>query len=217
MEDADGFQKDLLEIIINLQLKGEDVKLRREVFRLLVVTFILSHVLNVAEGRKHSALSMMKSYEPDAYLPKHTSPRLVNGQLKYFFYQLHEHIRNSVLDRLQKIFRSSGDRWLAASIAVIGVCMAQEEMQKLTHLVQNTKAASENLDHSTCQVQADVECRDIDSFAQSIFGIFQRKNCPHDPVKNAGYDWNKEDNRFAREVMQLVQENSELGVLIDLG
>jgi hypothetical protein len=220
MEDDNDFQQKLLKLMIKLQPKNDDeAKLRREVFRLLVATFIISHVLNIAEENKHSALSKMHSYTPDAYVQNFTSPRMTNRQLKYFFSRLQRSIMSNVLNKLQQIFKSSKgcDKWLAAFVAVIGMCMAHEEMQKTIHLVQQTKATTEKLDYRECQSRADIACRDIDSRMSFVNQIFRWKyNRKCNPLRDADHDWNKEvgfgdENSvlFVRQVAQLVKENSK--------
>ncbi|KAF2652266.1 hypothetical protein K491DRAFT_54790 [Lophiostoma macrostomum CBS 122681] len=218
MEDNNDFPRKLLKLMIKLQTKNDDeAKLRREVFRLLVATFIVSHVLNIAEENKIEALSKMRSYKPGAYIQNFTTPRMTNRQLKYFFSRLQRSIMNNVLNKLQQIFKSSKgcDKWIAAFIAVIGMCMAHEDMQKTIHLVQDTKAATEKLDLRDCQLRADFACREIDSRMSFINQIFRWKyNRKCNPLMNPGHDWKKEvgfgdENSvtFVRQVAQLVKEN----------
>jgi hypothetical protein len=221
LEDDNNFQAKLFKLMVKLQPKNdEEEKIRREVFRLLVATFIVSHVLNIAEETKHAALKKMHSYQPNAYVQNFTSPRMTNRQLKYFFSRIQRSIMNNVLNKLQQIFKSSKgcDKWLGAFIAVVGMCMAHEEMQKTIHLVQLTKAATENRDSRQLQDYADIANRDIDSRMHFINQIFRWKyNRKYNPLRDADHDWNKEvgfgdENSvtFVRQVAQLVKENSKL-------
>jgi hypothetical protein len=144
---------------------------------------------------------------------------MTNRQLKYFFSRLQRSIMSNVLNKLQQIFKSSKgcDKWLAAFVAVIGMCMAHEEMQKTIHLVQQTKATTEKLDYRECQSRADIACRDIDSRMSFVNQIFRWKyNRKCNPLRDADHDWNKEvgfgdENSvlFVRQVAQLVKENSK--------
>lgn len=195
-------------------------KLLRDVFRLIVVTFIMSHTITIAEEGKHSTLQRMHSYAGlHAYADNFTSPRMTNRQLKYFFSRLQRSITNTVLNKLQQIFKSSKgcDKWLAAFVAVLGMCMAVEDQQKTIHQVMSTKATTEGSDPRDAQGQAEIACREIDSKMLFIQQIFRWKyNRKHNPLVNADHDWEKESGfgdassvNFVRQVAQLVRENSK--------
>jgi len=125
----------------------------------------------------------------------------------------------AVLNKLQQIFKSSRgcDRWLAAFVAVLGMCMALEDQQKTIHLVMSTKATTEGLDSRDAQGQADIACREIDTRMLFVQQIFRWKyNRKHNPLVNVDHDWEKEAGfgdkssvEFVRQVAQLVRENSE--------
>lgn len=190
-------------------------KLLREVFRLIVCTFIMSHTLTIAEESKHATLSRMHSYAPT---PTYTSPRMTNRQLKYFFSRLHRNILSIVLNKLQQIFKSSKgcDKWLAAFVSVVGMCMAMEDQQMTIHCVMETKARTEGT--LGTQNQADIACREIDARMNFISQIFRWKyNRKCNPLRDCDIDWEKEvgfgDETsvvFVRQVAQLVKDNSKL-------
>jgi hypothetical protein len=180
----------------------------------------MSHTLTIAEEGKHSTLQRMHSYGGmNSYVQNFTSPRMTNRQLKYFFSRIQRTIQTTVLNKLQQIFKSSKgcDKWLAAFVAVLGMCMALEDQQKTIHLVMSTKAATENTDQRDAQSQADIACREIDTRMHFIQQIFRWKyNRKHNPLVNADHDWEKEAGfgdassvSFVRQVAQLVKENSE--------
>ncbi|KAF2280899.1 uncharacterized protein EI97DRAFT_12568 [Westerdykella ornata] len=147
MEDDNDFQQKLYRLMSRVEMRNEDeAKLLREVHRLLVTTFIMSHTLTIAEETKHDSLRKLHSYPgPTSYVRKFTSPRMANRQLKYFFARLQRHIFTAVLNRLQQIFKSSKgcDKWLAAFVAVLGLCMVAEEQQKTVHQVMETRARTD--------------------------------------------------------------------------
>jgi hypothetical protein len=180
----------------------------------------MSHTLTIAEEGKHTTLQRMHSYAGRAaYADNFTSPRMTNRQLKYFFSRLQRTIHATVLNKLQQIFKSSKgcDRWLAAFVAVLGMCMALEDQQKTIHLVMSTRAATEGGDTRDAQGQADVACREIDTRMLFVQQIFRWKyNRKHNPLVNADHDWEKEVGfgdrssvEFVRQVAQLVRENSK--------
>ena len=221
MEDDNDFQQKLFKLMTRINPKSDDeAKLLREIFRLIVVTFIMSHTLTIAEETKAATLSRMHSYSgPNSYVENYTSPRMTNRQLKYFFSRLQRSIQANVLNKLQQIFKSSKgcDKWLAAFIAVLGMCMALEDQQKTIHLVMSTKAQTEGIDHRDAQDQADIACREIDQrmhFVQQIFRWKYNRKC--NPMRDADLDWEKEVGfgdsssvNFVRQAAQLVKENSE--------
>jgi hypothetical protein len=224
MEDDNDFQQKLFKLMTRVKPKSDDeAKLLREIFRLIVVTFIMSHTLTIAEETKAATLSRMHSYGGhNSYVENHTSPRMTNRQLKYFFSRLQRSIQTTVLNKLQQIFKSSKgcDRWLAAFVAVLGMCMALEDQQKTIHLVMSTKATTERLDMRDAQSQADIACREIDQRMHFVQQIFRWKyNRKHNPMRDVDHDWEKEAGfgdassvNFVRQVAQLVKENSTLNL-----
>jgi len=219
MEDDNDFQQKLFKLMTRVKPKSDDeAKLLREIFRLIVVTFIMSHTLTIAEETKAATLSRMHSYSGhNSYVENYTSPRMTNRQLKYFFSRLQRSIQTTVLNKLQQIFKSSKgcDKWLAAFVAVLGMCMALEDQQKTIHLVMSTKATTERLDLRDAQSQADIACREIDQRMHFVQQIFRWKyNRKHNPMRDADHDWEKEVGfgdassvNFVRQVAQLVKEN----------
>lgn len=181
----------------------------------------MSHTLTIAEETKISTLSRMHSYrDGNAYVENYTSPRMTNRQLKYFFSRLQHSIQNNLLNKLQQMFKSSKgcDKWLAAFLAVVGMCMALEDQQKTTHLVMSTRSMTEGIDQRVAQEQADAACREIDTrihFIQQIFRWKYNRKC--NPLVNPDHAWDQEVGfgdatsvNFVRQVAQLVKENCEL-------
>ena len=223
MEDDNDFQQKLFRLMTRVKPKNDDeAKLFREVFRLIVVTFIMSHTLTIAPETKYAILSRMHSF--NGQNETYTSPRMTNRQLKYFFSRVQRSIQNSLLNKLQQIFKSSKgcDKWLAAFITIVGMCMALEDQQKTIHLVQTTKSTTEGLDVRDAQNHADHANREIDTQMHFIQQIFRWKyNRKHNPLLNADHDWEKEVGfgdassvNFVRQVAQLVKENSRFYFVI---
>jgi hypothetical protein len=142
---------------------------------------------------------------------------MTNRQLKYFFSRLHRSILSTVLNKLQQIFKSSKgcDKWLAAFVSVVGMCMAMEDQQMTMHCVMETKARTEGA-HGT-QGKADIACREIDGRMNFISQIFRWKyNRKCNPLRDCDLDWEKEVGfgdetsvAFVRQVAQLVKDNSK--------
>ena len=63
MEDDNDFQQKLFKLMTRVKPKSDDeAKLLREIFRLIVVTFIMSHTLTIAEETKVDKLLRRKLY-----------------------------------------------------------------------------------------------------------------------------------------------------------
>lgn len=219
MEDDNDFQQKLFRLMTRVKPKNDDeAKLFREVFRLIVVTFIMSHTLTIAPETKYDVLARMHSF--NGRDESYASPRMTNRQLKYFFSRVQRTIQNALLNKLQQIFKSSKgcDKWLAAFVTILGMCMALEDQQKTIHLVQTTKSTTEGLDTRDAQNHADHANRDIDTQMHFIQQIFRWKyNRKHNPLLNPDHDWEKEAGfgdassvNFVRQVAQLVKENSKV-------
>jgi len=220
-EDDNDFAPRLFKLISRVKPRTEDEgKLLREVFRLIVCTYIMSHTISIAEETKEQTLSKMHSYtDRSVYLQNFTSPRMTSRQLKFFFARLQRSILTFVLNKLQQIFKSSKgcDKWLAAFVAVVGMAMAHEDQQKTTHQVMATRAVVDRIDHRDAQAQADIACREIDermTFVSQLFRWKYNRKC--NPLRDSEQNWSKEVGfgdesslTFIRSVSQLVKDNSE--------
>jgi hypothetical protein len=221
LEDNNDFLKNIFKLMTRVKPKKDDeASLLHEVFRLMVVTFIMSHALTMCEENKHATLSRMHSYAgPGAHTNKFTSPRMTNRQLKYFFNSIHVQIQATVLSKLQHIFKSSEgcDKWLAAFVAVLGMCMALEDQQKNLHYCMSTRAATTGADERDAQGQAEAVCREIDTWMSFVQQIFRRKYIgEHNIFVNSECDWAKEVEfeetdgmGIVRQIGQLVKVNSK--------
>ena len=235
-EDDNDFSPCLFKIMMRVKAKSDDevrhttlltlkanypqAKLIREVLRLVVCTYIMSHTLTIAEETKTQTLSQMHSYtDPSIYVQNYTSPRMASRQLKYFFARLQRSALTSVLNKLQQIFKSSKgcDKWLMAFVAVVGMAMAHEDQQKTIHQVMATRAVVEGFDPRDAQAQADIANREVDQRMNFISSIFRWKyNRKCNPLRDCEQDWEKETGfgddtsvTFVRSVAQLVKENSK--------
>ncbi|KAF9730478.1 hypothetical protein PMIN01_11347 [Paraphaeosphaeria minitans] len=218
-EDDNDFSPRLFKLMTRVKPKSDDeAKLLRDVFRLIVCTYIMSHTITMAEETKTQTLSQMHSYtDPSAYVQNYTSPRMTSRQIKFFFARLQRSTLAVVLNKLQQIFKSSRgcDRWLAAFVAVVGMAMAAEDQQKTTHQVMATRAVTESLDMRDAQAQADIANREVDQRMNFVSQIFRWKyNRKCNPLRDCEQDWEKEVGfgdetsvTFVRSVAQLVKEN----------
>lgn len=166
-----------------------------------------------------ASLSRMRGiYNPSMYVDNFTVPRMTARQIKYYVARIQRNILNTVLNKLQQIFKSSKgcDKWMAAFIAVIGLGMAHEDQQKTLHVVMETKHTTEGINRLDAQARANHACREIDSRMDFICQIFRWKyNRKWNPLRDSDHDWrgelgfgDKDSVEFIKAVSQLVKENS---------
>jgi len=217
MEDDNDFQEKLFKLMSKVKCKSKDERdLLTEVFRLIVVSFIMSHTLTIADENIHVLSHLHNSQNT---IQKFTSPRMTNRQLKFFFSRIQKASVTAVLNKMQQIFKSSKgcDKWLAAFVTVLGLCMAHEDMQQRVHTTMSTRAAEEGQDERVMQARAEETCREIDERMEFIFGIFRWKyNRKCNPLRDAKHAWDREAGfgdedslTFVRRVAQLVAENTD--------
>ncbi|KAF1951283.1 hypothetical protein CC80DRAFT_508919 [Byssothecium circinans] len=161
--------------------------------------------------------SGVRSFTPPITPFEFPHAHFATRQVKYFFARLQRHILVAVLDKLQRIFKSSKgcSGWLAAFVAVLGLAMANEEEQKATRLIQTIEVHTETFSSSKDYARAaNVACQDIDARMEFIFQIFHWKyNRRWNPLKDLDRDWagefgfGDENSQIIREVSQLVNEN----------
>lgn len=217
-EEQNEFQLKLFLMMTRLRPRADDeAKLLKDVFRLIVVTYIMGHTITIIEETKEHSLSGLRNYRPDSYVSNFCSPRMTNRQLKYFFCRLHQTIMQNVLNKLQQIFKSSKgcDKWTSAFCAILGLAMAHEDNQKTIHLVMETKAASGEISQQEGQITSDAACREIDNKFSFITAIFRWKyNRSCNPLRDSEHDWMsklKDEHalQFVRNVSGLVKECSD--------
>ncbi|CAO2658641.1 Nn.00g063640.m01.CDS01 [Neocucurbitaria sp. VM-36] len=219
MEDDHDFAHKLFSLMIHVQPRGKDeAGLLREVYRLIVVTFIMGHVITIAEETKESVLSSMESYTgPETYVERFCSPRVANRQLKYCFFRLQTSILTALLSKLQKVFQADNgyDKWVYAFIAILGLAMASEDQQKTIHYAMMTNAAIGLTTQHNAQTIAYNCCIDIDAHISFIQQIFRWKyHGEKNPLRDPDFYWDKvvgfEDRNsvdFVRSVAALVKDN----------
>ncbi|KAF2499762.1 hypothetical protein BU16DRAFT_282695 [Lophium mytilinum] len=212
------FQLKLFLMMTQLKPKAEDEKkLLREVFKLVVVTYIMARTFTIAEDTREESLRKLRSYQPGIYAEEFCSPRMTNRQLKYFFCRLQQTIMQNVLNKLQQIFKSSKgcDKWTAAFCAILGLAMAHEDNQQTIHLVMETRAASLEILPQEAKAQSELACKDIDEQFAFVMAIFRWKyNRSYNPLKDSEIDWMSKLKdagaiKFVRDVAGLVTENSD--------
>jgi hypothetical protein len=200
-EADEQFLKELFTLMTSVKLESRQEQVfRREVYRLIVVTYIMGRTLTIAE------MTGLSSVIERA--PKHATSRLATRQLKFAFFRIQKAITMTVFKELERIldWSESCNGWMMALIALVGICMANEDRQKTIHLVQRTRLDIENLDQSTCEVNAASACDLVDEVTSCLMCICSAYM--GDIVQNsAQYQDNEAPLVFLRQVCQLVKAN----------
>jgi hypothetical protein len=200
--------------------------LLRDIFRLLVVTYIMSRKATLSPSQR-PLLNRLHSYPgrpdgPDPY-GRATSPRMANRQLKFLWCSLLNNIMESVLKRLQQILRSSkgGAKWTSAFCSILGLAMCFEYIQRLTHIVCDDPTVKGTSTDQDMEIKAETACRSIDDKFQFISNLFRWKyHRGFNPLK----DWTDEKVQralgepavdFVRGVTGLVVEKCKCLTLSD--
>jgi hypothetical protein len=191
----------------------EEETLLKEVMRLIVVSFVMSQPIIIAEETKMATLSRLKSYtDSDPHDGNICSPRMMNYQLKYFFSRLQAHITGTILNKLQLIFKSSKgcDKWLLAFWAVLGLAMALEHQQKTIY-----SGASIAPSVTEDVARLDAACREMDDKYSFIVQLFRWKyNRKINPFKGMGQVdslaiFTPDQLKAMQEVAELAKENGQ--------
>ncbi|KAF2098497.1 hypothetical protein NA57DRAFT_75739 [Rhizodiscina lignyota] len=151
-------------------------KLLRDVFRLLIVTYCLSHAVTIAESRRMNTLSQMQCANKHMY-QKHCGPKLANRQLKHIFSTLRDRLMERILKQLSQYLKSSRrhERWTAAFCAILGLAVAHEQSQQLIHLILATEVDEGNISPHEAKRVGEQACEVIDERFDFIAKLFRLK------------------------------------------
>jgi len=194
----------------------EEASLLRDIHRLLVCTYVICRTATIPNSQKH-LLYKLHTYpsSPDAYAHA-PSPRMANRQLKYLFCHLHQHILDSILKKLQQVLRSSKgpQKWTSAFIALLGLAMAFELIQRLVHVITDADAAMGKYPLRDAEYVAESACRAIDEKFAFVSNLFRWKYRGFNPLRDADRDSVKQvlgdkGVEFVRDVATLIAEKRE--------
>jgi len=177
--EKDDFQGRLLKLMIRLEPEAKDeAALLREIFRLQVVTYIYARIPTVAPSQFPLLYNLHYSNQHrDVRYGRGTSLRMVNRQLKFLYCALFSQIMEGVLKRLQQILRSSrgGAKWTSAFVALLGLAMCFEEVQRTAHTNQDAEVFLGLLTDLEASQNAEAACRLIDEKFGFVANLFRWK------------------------------------------
>lgn len=217
--EKDDFQGRLLKLMQQLKPDNkEQTALIRDIFRLQVVTYIYARSATIPPRQVAQLYKLHHSVKnPDVRYGKATSPNMANRQLKVLYCSLFSQIMDSVLRRLQQVLRSSrgGAKWTSAFVALLGLAMCFEEVQRTAHANQDADALMGQMDEWDAIQSAEAACRCIDEKFQFMANLFRWKyHRGFNPLRD--YEDSKVRETlsessllFVRSVAALVQEKND--------
>jgi hypothetical protein len=157
------------------------------VIKMLIITYIMGHTLTITEDSLPFVLDQVrhKSTKP---LEPHTSPRLANRQLKFYFAMLRDTVYHQVLNGLQQTYKNSGPKqdrplyenikqrsWLPSLCAMLGLSMVLEEVQRTIYIQAEAKIHKQEMTTQQATIEAENACGRIDEKHDFLVRLFCSK------------------------------------------
>lgn len=120
---------------------------------------------------------LRSGYKP-TNLATHTSPRLANRQLKFFFHVLRNQIYEDILKWQQATLHTSGGKnttWLSTFVVMLAFAMVLEEAQRTMQIQADAKWRKRECSYDEAQQEASNACERIDARFALLIGLFQCK------------------------------------------
>lgn len=149
-----------------------------DVLRMLIVTYIMSHTLTIAQETLQTVLASVRYTQKQTTAQKHTSPRLANRQLKHYFSSLRQSVIFKILHRQQQTFHASKYKeanWLVSFCAMLGFAMVLEEIQRTIQIQADAKYAKFEMTEKDANAEAVRHCQAIDEKFEMMAILFQHK------------------------------------------
>ncbi|KAK5133109.1 hypothetical protein LTR08_008219 [Meristemomyces frigidus] len=181
----DDFQAKLLDLLCGFYAQTQEYDdlhvLLRSILRMMLLTYIMGHTLTLEESTTHGVLAAIRhSRKPPSHaLSIHTSPRLANRQLKFFFSVLRNQVYDQLLHWQQQTLHASTPKkevtWLSAFCVMLGFAMVLEEVQRTIYIQADAKAAKGEMSQEQAETEAGNACERIDRRFALLVGLFQCK------------------------------------------
>jgi len=153
-------------------------ELLQKIIRMMIITYIMGHTLTIEENTAYGVVDAIRHSQKPIHIPQHTSPRLANRQLKFFFCVLRNQVYENILNWQQQTLHSSGKKdatWLPAFCVMLGFAMGLEEVQRTIHIQADAKAQKGETTADEATTEAMNACKRIDERFNLLVGLFQMK------------------------------------------
>lgn len=144
---------------------------------MMVITYIMGHTLTITEETLPMVLDHIK-YTPPGIPKPHTSPRLANRQLKFYYAVMRTNIYEHILNWQQQTLKSSKkkeDSWLPSFCAMLGFAMVLEEVQRTIQIQADAKIMKNEMPADQATKEAANACERIDQRFTLLVNLFQFK------------------------------------------
>ncbi|KAK5173530.1 uncharacterized protein LTR77_002211 [Saxophila tyrrhenica] len=218
--DPDQFQARLLDQLCSLYIATQEAELKlvlRDILRMMVITYIMGHTLTIPDSQLPHVFSHIRHSDCGELLP-HTSPRLANRQIKFYFDVLRGAVYTKMLNWQQQILRSSTRKekhWLSSFCAILGFAMVLEEVQRTLQIQADAKITKSEMTETAALFEARNACSRIDDRFELLVYLFQGKYRHKAWTQGSfgpGTPCYKEDlaaQTFLRNVRHLLEEKRE--------
>jgi len=145
---------------------------------MLIITYIMGHTLTITQETLPMVHSHLRSGHKPTNLAPHTSPRLANRQLKFFFHVLRNQIYEDILKWQQATLHTSGGKnttWLSTFVVMLAFAMVLEEAQRTMQIQADAKYRKRECSYDEAQQEASNACERIDARFALLIGLFQCK------------------------------------------
>jgi hypothetical protein len=194
-------------------------QLLRRIIHMLIVTYIMGHTLTITEDTLPMVHTHLRSAYKPANLAPHTSPRLANRQLKFFFNNLRDKIYEDILKWQQATLHTSGGKdttWLSTFIVMLAFAMVLEEIQRTIQIQADAKWGKRERFYDEVQQEASNACERIDERFRLLIGLFQCKYRDKKWVRGGSFGpqtprlRNAAEHNFCVELRSLLEERRKL-------
>ena len=161
-------------MLTNLQLQT----ILKSIIRMLIITYIMGHTLTITDDTLSDVVGHVRHSETTTSEAPHTSPRLANRQLKFYFAVLRGNIYEKILKWQQQTLRTGGkkeDSWMTSFCAMLGFAMVLEEVQRTIQIQADAKAYKNEMPAHSAEAEASNACERIDERFDLLVGLFQCK------------------------------------------
>lgn len=199
LADKRLFQAGLLDLMCKLYISTADAAVRmnlaqcfiiaydhsqlrdllKDILRMLLITYIMGHTLTISRDMVPAVIANVRhSRRPVNHQQKHTSPRLANRQLKFFFAILRNGIYNKLLKWQQATLHTAGKKdatWLPAFCVTLSFAMVLEEIQHTLFIQADASVTRGEMIREEANRIASNACERIDTKFKLLVGLFQCK------------------------------------------
>lgn len=144
---------------------------------MIVVTYVMGHTLTIPDPYLQDVIDHVQ-FTPSKPWCSHTSPRLANRQLKFYFGVLRCRMYDEILMSLQKVLRCSiltEENWLCAFCAILGLAMGLEEVQRAIWIQADAKIVKNEAPYHSAIMEARNACQRIDDRFDLLIKVFHLK------------------------------------------